>query len=165
MHRGYNKERFLEKVDMIKSILPDVSLTTDIIVGFPGETDDDFQDTMDVVRYAEFDSVYMFKFSPRPGTVAHKMNEEFVPKEIIDNRFDTLKTTQTDISERKLKRFVGTEQIILIEKISKKNNQIYSGKINSGQITHIGKENLKLGDLVKVKIIDSTPFFLKAELV
>lgn len=165
MHRGYNKERFLEKVDMIKSILPDVSLTTDIIVGFPGETDDDFEDTMDVVRYAEFDSVYMFKFSPRPGTVAHKMNEEFVPKEIIDNRFDTLKTTQTDISERKLKRFVGTEQILLIEKISKKNNQIYSGKINSGQITHIGKENLKLGNLVKVKIIDSTPFFLKAELV
>ena len=98
------------------------------------------------------------------GSRVHLTNIN-VPKEIIDNRFDTLKTTQTDISERKLKRFVGTEQIILIEKISKKNNKIYSGKINSGQITHIGKENLKLGDLVKVKIIDSTPFFLKAELV
>ena len=165
MHRGYNKERFLEKVDMIRSILPDVSLTTDIIVGFPGETDNDFEDTMDVIRYAEFDSVYMFKFSPRPGTAAYNMNDQFIPKEIIDKRFDSLKITQTDISERRLKRFIGTEQLILIEKISKKNDLIYSGKINSGQITHIAKDNLNLGDLIKIKITDSTPFFLKAEQV
>jgi tRNA-2-methylthio-N6-dimethylallyladenosine synthase len=165
MHRGYNKERFLEKIDMIRSILPDVSLTTDIIVGFPGETDNDFEDTMDVIRYAEFDSVYMFKFSPRPGTVAYDLDDQFIPKEIIDKRFDSLKNTQTDISERRLKRFIGTEQLLLIEKISKKNDLIYSGKINSGQITHIAKDNLNLGDLIKVKITDSTPFFLKAELV
>jgi tRNA-2-methylthio-N6-dimethylallyladenosine synthase len=123
MHRGYNKERFLEKIDMIRSILPDVSLTTDIIVGFPGETDNDFEDTMDVIRYAEFDSVYMFKFSPRPGTVAYDLAEQFVSKDVIDTRFNLLKSTQTDISERRLKRFVGTEQMLLIEKTSKKNEQ------------------------------------------
>tara|TARA_B100000902_G_scaffold278290_1_gene264180 strand:+ start:1606 stop:2982 length:1377 start_codon:yes stop_codon:yes gene_type:complete len=165
MHRGYNKERFIEKVDMIRRILPDVSLTTDIIVGFPGETEDDFSDTMDIVRHSQFDSVYMFKFSPRPGTLAFNMSEQFVSKDVIDTRFNLLKSTQTDISETKLKRFVGSEQILLIEKTSKKDNNIYSGKINSGQITHIAKRGLNLGDLVKVKIIDSTPFFLKSELV
>jgi tRNA-2-methylthio-N6-dimethylallyladenosine synthase len=163
MHRGYNKEKFLEKIDMIRSIIPDVSLTTDIIVGFPGETDEDFIDTMDIVNYSEFDSVYMFKFSPRPGTVAFSMNDEFVEKSIIDSRFQVLKDTQTDISERRLKRFVGTEQLLLIDKLSKKNNLIYSGKIDSGQITHIDKRGLNLGDFVKVKIVDSTPFYLKAE--
>ena len=71
MHRGYNKERFIEKVDMIREIIPDVSLTSDIIVGFPGETEKDFQDTLDVVEYSKFDLVYMFKFSPRPGTLAY----------------------------------------------------------------------------------------------
>jgi tRNA-2-methylthio-N6-dimethylallyladenosine synthase len=165
MHRGYNKEKFIEKVDMIRRILPDVSLTTDIIVGFPGETEDDFSDTMDIVRHSQFDSVYMFKFSPRPGTVAYNISEQFVSKDVIDTRFNLLKSTQTDISEKKLKRFVGSEQMLLIEKTSKKDNNIYSGKIYSGQITHIAKRGLNLGDLVKVKIVDSTPFFLKSELV
>ncbi|MAR44323.1 MAG: tRNA (N6-isopentenyl adenosine(37)-C2)-methylthiotransferase MiaB [Flavobacteriaceae bacterium] len=165
MHRGYNKERFIQKIDMIKSIIPDVSLTTDIIVGFPGETDEDFNDTMDIVNYSEFDSIYMFQFSPRPGTAAYNMETEFIDKDIITKRFQHLKNVQTDISSRKLKRFVGTAQSILIEKVSKKNDQIFTGKIDSGQITHIKKSGLSLGEMVDVNIVDSTPFFLKAELI
>ena len=165
MHRGYNKERYIQKIDMIKSILPDVSLTTDIIVGFPGETDEDFNDTMDIVNYSEFDSIYMFQFSPRPGTAAYNMESEFINKDIISERFQYLKDVQTDISSRKLKRFVGTTQSILIEKESKKNDAIFTGKIDSGQITHINKTGLSVGDLVNVNIVDSTPFFLKAELI
>ena len=91
MHRGYNKEKFLQKVDMIRGIIPNVSLTTDIIVGFPGETDDDFQDTMDIVKYVEFDSVYMFQFSPRPGTRAYDMEDEYVDQDIIKKRFQIAK--------------------------------------------------------------------------
>ena len=165
MHRGYNKERFIQKIDMIKSIVPDVSLTTDIIVGFPGETDEDFSDTMDIVNYAEFDSIYMFQFSPRPGTAAYDMPEDFIDQQIITERFQYLKKVQTDISERRLKRFIGTTQSILVEKISKKNDQIFTGKIDSGQITHIDKDGVSLGDIVDVKIVDSTPFYLKAELL
>lgn len=165
MHRGYNKERYIQKIDMIKSILPDVSLTTDIIVGFPGETDEDFNDTMDIVNYSEFDSIYMFQFSPRPGTAAYNMESEFINKDIISERFQHLKDVQTDISSRKLKRFVGTTQSILIEKESKKNDEIFTGKIDSGQITHINKTGLSVGDMVNVNIVDSTPFFLKAELI
>ena len=165
MHRGYNKERFIQKIDMIKSIVPDVSLTTDIIVGFPGETDEDFSDTMDIVNYAEFDSIYMFQFSPRPGTAAYDMPEDFIDQQIITERFQYLKKVQTDISERRLKRFIGTTQSILVEKISKKNDQIFTGKIDSGQITHIDKAGVSLGDIVDVNIVDSTPFYLKAELL
>ena len=139
MHRGYNKERFIQKIDMIKSIIPDISLTTDIIVGFPGETDEDFADTMDIVNYAEFDSIYMFQFSPRPGTAAYDMEDDFINQEIITNRFQYLKDIQTDISSRRLKRFIGTTQSVLIENTSKKNEHIFTGKINSGQITHIEK--------------------------
>ncbi len=164
MHRGYNKQKFIQKVDMIKNIIPDVSLTTDIIVGFPGETDDDFSDTMDIVKYVEFDSVYMFQFSPRPGTKAQDMEDNFISKDIIKQRFQYLKDVQTDISEKRLKRFVGTYQELLIEKESKKNVEVLTGKIDSGQITHIDNKDVSIGDMVPVKITDSTPFYLKAEL-
>jgi len=93
------------------------------------------------------------------------MEDEFVDKEIIKKRFQHLKDVQTDISEKRLKRFVGTEQVLLIEKPSKKNNQVLTGKIDSGQITHIDNKNVSTGDIVEVKIIDSTPFYLKAELI
>ena len=165
MHRGYNKEKFIQKVDMIRNTIPDVSLTTDIIVGFPGETDEDFQDTMDIVKYVEFDSVYMFQFSPRPGTKAYDMEDDYVDQDTIKKRFQYLKDVQTEISEKRLKRFVGTEQVLFIEKPSKKNNEVLTGKIDSGQITHIENKNVSIGDTVQVKILDSTPFYLKAELI
>ena len=165
MHRGYNKERFIEKVDMIREIIPDVSLTSDIIVGFPGETEKDFQDTLDVVEYSKFDLVYMFKFSPRPGTLAYDMKDEFISNDVINDRFLRLKDLQTDISEKRYKRFLNTEQKLLIEKTSKKNSEIFTGRIDGGQLTHISKDNISVGDIVNVKIVDTTPFYLKAELL
>ena len=165
MRRNYNREQYLEVAERALNIIPGLGLGADVIVGFPGETEEDFQDTMDIVKYVEFDSVYMFQFSPRPGTKAFDMEDEFVDKEIIKKRFQHLKDVQTDISEKRLKRFVGTEQVLLIEKPSKKNNQVLTGKIDSGQITHIDNKNVSTGDIVEVKIIDSTPFYLKAELI
>jgi tRNA-2-methylthio-N6-dimethylallyladenosine synthase len=165
MHRGYNKERFIEKVDMIREIIPDVSLTSDIIVGFPGETEKDFQDTLDVVEYSKFDLVYMFKFSPRPGTLAYDMKDEFISNDVINKRFLRLKELQTDISEERYKRFLNTEQKLLIEKTSKKNSEIFTGRIDGGQLTHISKHNISVGDIVNVRIVDTTPFYLKAELL
>ena len=120
---------------------------------------------MDIVKYVEFDSVYMFQFSPRPGTKAYDMEDEFVDQDIIKKRFQHLKDVQTEISEKRLKRFVGTEQVLFIEKPSKKNNQVLTGKIDSGQITHIDNKNVSTGDIVQVRITDSTPFYLKAELI
>ena len=165
MHRGYNKEKFLEKIDLIKSIVNDVSLTSDVIVGFPSESDDDFIETLDVVKYSQFDSIYMFKFSPRPGTSAFDMKSDFIEKNIIDKRFIQLKELQTEISTKRYSRFVGSQQKLLIENTSKKNKNVLTGKIDGGHITHIEETDLEFGDLINVQIYDSTPFFLKARLI
>ncbi len=164
MHRGYNQKRFLEKVDLIKSLIPNVSISSDIIVGFPGENEDDFQQTMDVVNYAEFDLIYMFKFSPRPGTVASDYVDQFVEKRVIDDRFMRLKVRQTEISEKRYKRYKNTKQTMLVEKVSKKDNNILTGRIEGGHIVHLESSSENIGKLLNVNIYDSTPFFLKATL-
>mgnify|MGYP001178634225 CR=1 FL=1 len=164
MHRGYNQKRFLEKIDLIKSLIPNVSISSDIIVGFPGENHEDFNQTMEVVNYSEFDLIYMFKFSPRPGTVASDYVDQFVAKENIDDRFMRLKVRQTEISEKRYKRFENTKQLLLVEKISKKDNNILTGRIEGGHIVHLESSSDNIGKLLNVKIYDSTPFFLKATL-
>ena len=164
MHRGYNQKKYLSKIDMIKNIIPDVSLSSDVIVGFPGEDDQDFKETMKVVNYAEFDLIYMFKFSPRPGTVAADYNNQFVEKQVIDSRFMTLKEKQIEISDIRYKRFVGTTQKMLVEKPSKKDKNILTGRIEGGHIVHLESNQDIIGNLVDVNIHDSSPFFLKATL-
>ena len=165
MQRGYTQEKYLEKVNLAKETITNVSLTTDIIVGFPGETDEDFLETLNVINEGQFDSVYMFKFSPRPGTKANSMQDEYVSKSKIDSRFMELKKIQTDISHSRLQRFIGTHQHVLIEKYSKKTNDFLTGKIDGGQTTHIKAENVSIGDFVEVEIVDATPFALTAVLL
>jgi tRNA-2-methylthio-N6-dimethylallyladenosine synthase len=152
-------------LQLAKDTIKNVSLTTDIIVGFPGETDDDFKETMYVIEKGQFDAVYMFKFSPRPGTKAADYEDQFVIKEKIDTRFMELKNVQTDISHVRLKRFIGTKQSLLVEKYSKKSKEFMTGKIDGGQTTHISANNVKIGDFVDVEITEATPFALKAILV
>ena len=162
MHRGYNQKRFLDKIDLIKSLIPNVSISSDIIVGFPGEDNEDFKQTMEVVNYSEFDLIYMFKFSPRPGTIASNYVHDFVSKENIDDRFMRLKDRQTEISGKRYKRFENTSQTMLVEKVSKKDNKILTGRIEGGHIVHLKSSTENIGRLLNVKIHDSTPFFLKA---
>jgi len=165
MQRGYTKEKFLEKIELVKNTVDNVSLTSDVIVGFPGETEDDFIDTLEVLMSSEFDSIFMFQFSPRPGTRAYDMKDDFIKKEIITDRFNRLKEIQTDISHKRFKRFIGTKQKVLVEKTSKKNSEIFTGKIDGGHITHLDKDNLAIGDYINVEIKEATPFYLKAEII
>lgn len=165
MQRGYTKEKFLEKIELVKNTVDNVSLTSDVIVGFPGETEDDFLDTLEVLMTSEFDSIFMFQFSPRPGTRAYDMKEDFIEKDIITDRFNRLKEMQTDISHKRFKRFIGTKQKVLVEKTSKKNSEIFTGKIDGGHITHLDKGNLAIGDYINVEIKEATPFYLKAEII
>ena len=165
MQRGYNQQKFLQKVDLAKNTIKDVSLTTDVIVGFPGETEDDFEETLSVLRYSKFDAVYMFQFSSRPGTKASEYEDDFIKKEVINERFMRLKDMQTEISHDRYKRFVGTEQTLLVENYSKKTNDFMTGKIEGGQTTHISSKNIKIGDFVKVLITEASPFALKSELI
>jgi len=165
MQRGYNKKKFLEKVNLAINTIDNVSLTTDIIVGFPGESDEDFKETLSVLSYVKFDAVYMFKFSPRPGTKASQYKEAFIDKDTIDERFMKLKELQTEISHDRYKRFVGTQQTLLVENYSKKTNEYMTGKIDGGQTTHISSKDINIGDYVKVIITEASPFALKSELV
>ena len=164
MHRGYNQKKYLSKIDMIKDIIPDVSLSSDIIVGFPGEDETDFDQTMNVVDYAEFDLIYMFKFSPRPGTVAADYSDKFVEKNLIDSRFMRLKEDQIKISQKRYERFVGKTQKMLVEKPSKKDSNVLTGRIEGGHIVHLESNENIIGNLLDVKVHDATPFFLKATL-
>ena len=165
MQRGYNQQKFLQKVDLAKNTIKDVSLTTDVIVGFPGETEDDFEETLSVLRYSKFDAVYMFQFSSRPGTKASEYEDDFIKKEVINERFMRLKDMQTEISHDRYKRFVGTKQTLLVENYSKKTNDFMTGKIEGGHTTHISSKNIKIGDYVKVLITEASPFALKSELI
>ena len=165
MQRGYNQQKFLQKVDLAKNTIKDVSLTTDVIVGFPGETEQDFEETLSVLRYSKFDAVYMFQFSSRPGTKASEYKNDFIKKEVINERFMRLKDMQTEISHDRYKRFVGTEQTLLVENYSKKTNDFMTGKIEGGHTTHISSKNIKIGDYVKVLITEASPFALKSELI
>ena len=165
MQRGYTQQKFIQKLDLAKKYIDNVSLTTDVIVGFPGETEADFCETLKILEYGGFDAVYMFKFSPRPGTKASEFNDEFVDPKIIKERFLRLKEIQTEISHERYKRFIGTEQILLIENYSKKTNEFMTGKIDGGQTTHISAKDVNIGDYINVKIIEATPFALKATLI
>jgi len=165
MQRGYNKKKFLEKVNLAINTIDNVSLTTDIIVGFPGESEEDFKETLSVLSYVKFDAVYMFKFSPRPGTKASQYKDAFIDKDTIDERFMKLKELQTEISHDRYKRFVGTQQTLLVENYSKKTNEYMTGKIDGGQTTHISSKDINIGDYVKVIITEASPFALKSELV
>ena len=164
MQRGYNQQKFLEKVDLAISSIKDVSLTTDVIVGFPGETEEDFEETLSVLRYSKFDAVYMFQFSPRPGTKANDYKDDFIQKDVIRDRFMKLKEIQTQISHDRYKRFIGSKQTLLVENYSKKTNDFMTGKIDGGQTTHISSKDIKIGDYVDVMITEASPFALKSEL-
>ncbi len=165
MQRGYNKKKFLEKVNLAINTIDNVSLTTDIIVGFPGESEEDFKETLSVLSYVKFDAVYMFKFSPRPGTKASQYKDAFIDKDTIDERFMKLKELQTEISHDRYKRFIGTQQTLLVENYSKKTNEYMTGKIDGGQTTHISSKDINIGDYVKVIITEASPFALKSELI
>ncbi len=136
MHRGYTARRFLEKLEMMRSIVPDLSASTDVIVGFPGETDQDFEATLDVMGAARFDNAFMFQFSPRPGTPAATMEDQ-VPVEVVKERFDRLVQLQNRITyERNLDQ-VGRTFEVMVEGPSKRNPEILTTRTRGARIVHV----------------------------
>ena len=164
MKRGYTQKKYLEKVEIIKNTSNTISITTDVIVGFPGETDKDFQSTLDVINKVKFDSIFMYKFSARPGTVAGRMNSNFVDKSVIDNRFNILKNVQTLISEKQLSRYVGTNLEVLVEGPSKNNPMKSSGRSDANHIVILNKL-VQPSSIINCKISNSTPYILYGEVL
>jgi len=162
MHRGYTAERFLGRLDMMREIVPDLAASTDVIVGFPGETDEDFQATLDVMAAARFDNAYMFQFSPRPGTPAAEMGDH-VPPEVVTERFDRLVELQNAITfERNLEQ-VGKTVEVMVEGPSKRDAAIATTRTRGNRIVHVAGD-WPAGTLLTVEVTRAAPHYLEGVL-
>lgn len=166
MHRGYTAARYLERLAAAREAIDDLAVTTDVIVGFPGETDDDFQRTLDVVAEARYDAAYTFVFSPRPGTEAATMVDEFVPAEVAQERMQRLVAVVEREALAKHEARVGRVEEVLVEGPSKKDPSVYSGRTRHNKLVHFApSEPVHAGDLVDVRITAAAPHWLRGDLV
>ncbi len=158
MNRRYTKEQYLELVDKLKAAVPDISLTTDIIVGFPGETEEDFQETIDVVRRVEYDSAYTFIYSWRTGTPAAVMEDQ-VPEEVVKDRFQRLLEVVAECSAKRTGRLEGEIAEVLVEGISEQDSSMVTGRLSNNLLVHFpGTEEL-IGQLVLVRLEEARGFY------
>jgi tRNA-2-methylthio-N6-dimethylallyladenosine synthase len=151
MHRGYNRKKYTERLAMAREIIPGLAVSTDVIVGFPGETDEDFAITLEVVEEARFDSAFMFIFSPRPGTAAADLTEHFVPEEVIRDRFARLSELQNRISGERNFEIVGSRVEVLSEGPSRKNPHVATTRTRTGKVVHVAGPH-RAGTFLTVEI-------------
>ena len=159
MHRGYTRRKYLDRLAMARHTIPGLAVSTDVIVGFPGETDQDFQTTLDVLEEAEFDSAFMFIFSPRPGTRAADMTQEFVADEVIKERFARLVEVQDRISHRRNQDLVGRRVEVLSEGPSKRDTGVATTRTRTGKLVHVEGSHPS-GAFFDVDLVASKPHHL-----
>jgi tRNA-2-methylthio-N6-dimethylallyladenosine synthase len=164
MNRRYTKEDYLLLTQKLKKAVPEIAITTDIIVGFPGETDEDFEETLDLVSKVEYDSAFTFLYSIRKGTTAEKYSDQ-VPESVKHERFNKLVDLLNSISLEKNKALEGTIQGVLVEGPSKTNPDLLSGRTESGKIVHFSGPANIIGEIVTVKILEGKNFSLSGVLV
>ena len=164
MHRVYTREHYLDLIRKLKKKVPNITLSTDIIVGFPGETEEDFNDTLSLVENVEYDQGFTFLYSIRKGTKAAEMNEQ-IPHDIKQERFQRLIDTMYDIFYKKNKECVGKTYEVLVEGISKNNSEILTGRTRGYKLVHFKGGKRNIGQLVNVKITGHNSFVLEGELV
>ncbi len=150
MNRRYTKETYLALVDRIRKAIPDISLTTDIIVGFPGETEEDFQETMDVVRRVRFDSAFTFLYSRRSGTPAADMEQ--VPEDVMKNRFDRLLALVQKIGREQTARFEGRTMDVLVEQVNEHDDSLVTGRLDNNTVVHFPGTADLIGQIVPVHL-------------
>src|SRR6202171_5252211 len=136
MHRGYTAERYLQKLAAARAEIADLAVTTDLIVGFPGETDADFERTLEVVATAEYDSAYTFIFSPRTGTEAATRQDDFVPADVIAERFERLRVVVERSALAKHQARIGRREEVLVEGPSKRDPLMTSGRTRHKKLVH-----------------------------
>ena len=163
MNRKYTKEQYLSLVTKMKERIPNLTLSTDIIVGFPGETDEEFEDTLDVVKKVKFEQVYMFIYSRRVGTPGDKMENQ-VPDEIKHKRFNRLKELVESQIEENNQKYVGTIQKVLVEGESKNNRELLTGRTDSNKVVIFEGDKSLIGQMVNLKIVSEHMWYLKGEI-
>ena len=165
MNRKYTKEQYLSLAEKMKERIPGVVFSTDIIVGFPGETDEEFEDTLDVVRKVNFEQIFMFIYSKREGTVA-AAREDQVPEKQKHVRFDKLKELYESRVDENNDKYLNTHQKLLIEGTSKNNAEMLEGRTDTNKVVIFKPvEGNKIGDVVSVKITETHKWYLKGEII
>ena len=165
MRRGYHVDRYRRILDEARSIIPDLCVTTDLIVGFPGETDEEFDETLKVVADCNFDLAYTFIFSPREGTRAALMSDDFIPDELVAERFKRLKQVLDRSALLHHEARVGLIEEVLVEGPSRRNDQMISGRTRQGKLIHfpVTQTPMRAGALVNVKVTHGAPYHLLGE--
>ena len=177
MRRGYNAERYLARLGAARAALADLAVTTDIIVGFPGETDDDFERTLEVAAEAAYDSAYTFVFSPRPGTRAAGMTDRFVPPDVVADRFERLRVVVERSALARHRARVGRVEEVLVEGPSKRDGRVLSGRTRQNKLVHFaptdadgtgigtGTDGVGPGAYARVRVTGAAPHHLRGEVV
>jgi tRNA-2-methylthio-N6-dimethylallyladenosine synthase len=166
MHRGYTAERYLSRLAAARAEIDDLAVTTDIIVGFPGETDDDFERTLEVVAEAGYDSAYTFIYSPRPGTEAAARVDDFVAAEVTAERFDRLRVVVERSALARHQARIGRVEEVLVEGPSKRDPTVTSGRTRQHKLAHFRTERpLRPGTFASVLVTAAAPHHLVADLV
>lgn len=165
MNRQHTREEYMELIDKVRSIIPDCSISQDIITGFPTETEEDHKDTLTLMEYAEYDFGFMFAYSERPGTLAARKMTDDIPDEVKKRRLQEVIDLQQKLALQRTQRFLGQTVEVLIEKSSKKSDLHWSGRNSQNTTVVFPKENYKVGDFVLVKVTDCTTSTLIGEAV
>ena len=158
MNRKYTKEHYLTLVDKIRTAVPDIAITTDIIVGFPGETEEDFQETLDVVRKAKYDSAFTFIYSKRSGTPAAKMPDQ-VSEEVVHERFDRLLKVVNETAREQNGKLAGNTELVLVEEIDEKDASMVTGRLSNNSVVHFKGDASLIGKIVPVVLEESKGFY------
>ena len=165
MNRRYGREKYMSLIDKLREKMPDITITSDIIVGFPGETEADFEDTLDIIRRARFDMIYSFIYSPRKGTPAAEVPDQ-IPREVQNARFDRLLELQNSIALEKNEEMVGRVFRCLSEGESKSNDGIFVARTEGNKIVHfVDPDGSTKGKFVDIRINRAEPFLVHGELV
>ena len=165
MNRKYTREWFLDRVQTMRRLIPDVAIGTDIFCGFSGETEEDHQLSLDLMREARFDLAFMFKYSERPGTVAAKRLTDDVPEEVKIRRLNEIIALQNEIAKESNHNDIGKVYEVLVEGFSKRSKEQMSGRTSQNKMVVFPREGRHIGEFIKVKILSSTSATLIAEVV
>ena len=164
MNRRYTKEDYLALVDKLRNKMPDISITTDIIVGFPGETDEDFEETLDVVRRVQYDSAFTFIYSKRTGTPAAEYEDQIAP-EVIKKRFDRLLEEVQTIAAGRAGRLEGRVMPVLFEEINRQDKKMVTGRLSNNSIVHVKGDATFIGSVRNVRLVESKGFYYIGEVL
>jgi tRNA-2-methylthio-N6-dimethylallyladenosine synthase len=165
MNRKYTREWYLDRIEAIRRIVPDCGLSTDIIAGFCGESEEDHQETLSLMRYCSYDAAFMFKYSERPGTFASRHMKDDIEDSEKVRRLNEIIALQQECSANNNRNCIGNTYEVLIEGVSKRSKEQFFGRTEQNRTAVFDRKNYKIGDFVKVKVTGSTAATLLGEIV